>query len=376
MNNYLKYYKYSGHLMLLAIALLAGVLNSCDKEEDYGIPEITNIRVTDPDLADVTLTEAGLGRMIVIQGRNLASVTNIFFNDVEAFFIPTLVTNSNIIVTIPNEFPSEITNKIRVITLGGETSYDFVINIPAPVINNFPLEWVNEGEVLTIRGQYFHSIESVVFTGGAEGTVANVSPNILQVVVPAGAESGPVTVTALAGSGVSKAWFRDNRNMYIDFMENGLCWGGDANIIDAANIPAGVPVQPINGNFFYIKKDFAAGTWWIQETVLAYCGGLWVAGEPDKLALAFEMWVGEKWDKNWFEIIMEPGWKTWDWHGYITHGGDEEALSRTGWMTVKIPLSDMGVTGESFQYQWLSFKAQQETTLEVAFDNIRIVPID
>jgi hypothetical protein len=372
-----KYCKSAGKLMLITIALLAGFLSSCDKEEDYGIPVITNIRVTDPELADVSLTEAGLGRMIVIQGRNLASVTNIYFNDVEAFFIPTLVTNTNIIVTVPSEFPTEITNQIRVITLGGETAYDFIINIPAPVVNDFPLEWVNEGDVLTIRGQYFHSIESVVFTGGAVGTVADVAPNRLQVVVPAGAESGPVTVNALAGSGISKAWFRDNRNMYMDFMANGICWGGDGNVIDASNIPAGVPVQPINGNFFYIKKAFAANTWWIQETVLAYCGGLTVTGDSDKLALAFEMWIGEKWDKNWFEIITEPGWVQWPWRGWETHGGEDESLSRTGWMTVKIPFSDMGHTGtKTFKYEWLSFKAEQEATLEVAFDNIRIVPID
>ena len=362
-------------LLLLLLAVMACFF-SCEKEEDYGIPEITNIRVTDPELADVSLSEGNLGQMIVIQGRNLGSVMHIFFNDIEAFFIPTLVTDNNIIVTIPNDFPTEISNKITVVTMGGEAVYNFTINIPAPVVNDFPLEWVNEGDVLTIRGQYFHNIESVVFTGGAEGTIVNVSPTEIEITVPAGAETGPVTVNAVAGSGVSRAWFRDNRNMFIDFGEHFLCWGGNNYVVDAGNIPANITVVPINGNFYYIKKDYAGGTWWIEETVLAYCGDLWVNGDPSGLALAFEMWVGEKWDKNWFEIIVEPGWTTWNWHGYETHGGDDKSLSRTGWMTVKIPLSDMGVTGNSFQYQWMSFKAEQDCTIEFAFDNIRIVPLN
>jgi hypothetical protein len=377
MNQQIKYRAGAGAFGIMLIILAAAcLLYSCDKEESYGIPEITNIRVTDPDLADVSLTGGNLGQMIVIQGRNLSSTIKIYFNDVEALFIPTLVTDNNIIVTIPGDFPTEITNQIRVITLGGEATYNFIINVPSPVVNDFPLEWVNTGEILHIRGQYFHNVESVVFTGGAEGTVVDISPTRLQVTVPEGAETGPVTVNAVAGSGVSKAWFRDNRNMFIDFGENFLCWGGDDFVVDAANIPASVPVEPINGNFYYIKKNYAGGTWWIQETVLAYCGGLWVSGDPAKLALAFEMWVGEKWDKNWFEIIVEPGWTTWDWKGWETHGGDEKSLSRTGWMTVKIPLADMGLTGNSFQYQWMSFKAEQECTIEFAFDNIRIVPIN
>ena len=368
--------KGTGLLLLAMMTAMACVISSCEKDPDHGIPEITNIRVTDPDLADVSLTEGNMGQMIVIQGKNLGSVIEIYFNNVEAFFIPTLVTDNNIIVSIPNDFPSEITNQIRVVTLGGEANYDFTINIPAPVVRDFPLEWVNVGDVLTIRGQYFYNIESVVFTGGTEGTIANVTPNAMQVIVPEGAEGGPVTVNAIAGSGVSKAWFRDNRNMFIDFGENFLCWGGNDYVVDANNIPANVPVEPINGNFYYIKKDYAGGTWWIQETVLAYCGGLWVSGDPAKLALAFEMWVGEKWDKNWFEIIVEPGWTMWDWRGWETHGGDDKSLSRTGWMTVKIPLADMGLSGDSFQYQWMSFKAEQECTIEFAFDNIRIVPIN
>jgi hypothetical protein len=363
-------------LMVSILIITACFFYSCEKEESYGVPEITNVRVTDPDQADVTLTEANLGQMIVIQGRNLGSLLHLYFNDVEAFFIPTLVTNTSIIITIPSTFPTEINNQIRVVTKGGETTYNFVINIPAPVVNDFPLEWVNEGDVLTIRGQYFHSIESVVFTGDVEGAVVDVTPNELRVSVPEGAESGPVTVNALAGSGVSKAWFRDNRNMFIDFGEYWLCWGGNDYVIDAGNIPANVPVEPINGNFYYIKKDYAGETWWIEETVLAYCGDQWVNGNPANLALAFEMWVGEKWDNNWFEIIMEPGWNLWDWKGYETYGGDDNSLSRTGWMTVKIPLANMGVEGDSFQYQWMSFKAAEEATIEFAFDNIRIVPIN
>ena len=370
-------------LGLLMIFLAGSILtfSSCEKEEDYGMPEITNIRVTDPDMANVSLTEGELGQMIVIQGRNLKSAQHVFFNNVEAFFNPALATDENLIVRIPNEFPTEITNTIRVITKGGETAYNFVIDIPAPVANDFPLEWVPEGGTLVIRGDYFVNVESVEFAGGVSTTnFTAVSPKRLEVIVPGGAQTGPVKVHAVAGTATSKAHFRDSRNMMVDFSEAfPICWGGDAFVVDANNIPAHVPVEPINGNFYYIKEEYAAGSWWIQETVVAYCGGLTVSGLKDNWALAFEMWVGEAWDKNWFEIEMfGDAMIYYEWRGWETLGGEDKVLRNTGWMTVKIPLANMAaLSGDSFRMgRFGSYKAATADHIEFAFDNFRFVPLN
>lgn len=371
------------HMGLLFIIMAGSLLtfSSCEKEEEYGIPQITNIRVTDPGRADESLSVGELGQMIVIQGKNLRSAQHVFFNNVEAFFNPTLATDENLIVRIPNEFPTEITNAIKVVTKGGEASYNFVVDIPAPQAIDFPLEWVPEGEALTIRGDYFVNVNSVEFHGGATTTNFNiVTPQKLEVMVPAGAQSGPVKVHAVAGTATSRAHFRDNRNMMVDFSGAfPICWGGDAYVVNANNIPANVPVKPINGNFYYIKKDYAGGTWWIQETVIAYCGGLTVSGSKANWALAFEMWVGEAWDKNWFEIEMfGDAMIYYEWRGWDSLGGEAKVLRNTGWMTVKIPLANMtALSGDTFRMgRFGSYKAQHADVIEFAFDNFRFVPLN
>jgi hypothetical protein len=365
-------------LITLMLTGLVLTMPSCDKEEDYGVPQITNVRVTDPAQANVSLTEGALGQMVVIQGNNLKSTQQVFFNNLESFVNPSLVTDNNIIVRIPGDFPTEITNTIKVVTLGGETSYDFRVDIPLPVANDFPLEYVPEGGTLVIRGLYFYNVESIEFAGDVTTTNFVVdNPQQISVSVPAGAQSGPVKVHAVAGTATSKAHFRDNRNMMVNFDDKPICWGGDAFVVNADNIPAHVPVTPISGNFYYLKQDYAAGSWWIQETVIAYCGDIAIAPPKSDWMLAFEMWVGDVWDANWFEIEM-IGSSTiyYEWRGYNTLGGEAKKLSNTGWMTVKIPIADMtALSGDTFKLsRWGSYKAQNADTFEFAFDNFRFVP--
>lgn len=370
-----------GVLLILTAMVLSFV--SCEKDEDYGVPRITNVRVTDPAQANVPLSEGALGQMVVIQGENLASTYKVYFNSEEAFVLPTMITDRNIIVSIPSAFPIEITDQIRVVTKGGEATFGFPVNIPGPVIERIPLEWVPEGQPLTIQGAYFYNVESITFTGGViVNTFTIVNPETLQVVVPPDVEPGPVTITAVAGTATSRQWFRDNRGLMVDFSaQYPICWGGDAFVVNASSIPASVPVKPINGNFYYIKQDYPAGSWWIQETVIAYCGDVTVTGAKSDYAIAFEMWVGEKWDKNWLEFEMFGSGSTapvyYEWKGYNELGGEAKALEKTGWITVHIPLSNIAaLSGNTFRLGRLgSFKAEQAATIEFAFDNLRLVPL-
>jgi hypothetical protein len=367
-------------LVFTIISASSFILTSCESEEDFGTPRITSIRTTNPETANSGINQGNLGQMVVIQGENLESTQKVMFNNVEAFVNPAYVTNTNIILRVPSEFPSEINDMLTVVTKGGEATYNFPIDIPAPEAVDFPLEWVPEGGILTIKGQFFYNIESIEFTGGTSTTTFTVvNPQTIEVVVPADASSGPVQVHAVAGTGTTKAWFRDNRNMMVDFDAYPICWGGDAFVVNASDIPSHVPVEPINGNFYYIKQDYAAQSWWIQETVVAYCGDITVPAPKSNYALAFEMWVGEKWDKNWFEIEM-IGDATiyYEWRGYEVLGGDSKTLEDTGWFTVKIPLENMtALTGNTLKMgRFGSYKAQHEDTIEFAFDNFRFVPLN
>ncbi len=380
---YFKHWHARPVFVLLLLLVVPFTFIACDDEESYGTPKITNIRVTDPGEANISLTEGSLGQMVVIQGENLASTTHVFFNNVEATFNPSFVTDNNIIVSVPEDFPTEINDMVRVVTLGGEATHSFPIDIPAPSISGFPLEWVPEGGILTIRGQYFYNVNSIEFTGGVSTTNFTIlNPQTIEVIVPADAESGPVTVDAVAGSASSNAWFRDNRNMMVDFDENPICWGGMANVVDATAMPAGIPIDPISDNFYYIKKDYAANSWWIEETVIAYCGGVTVTGPKSDFALTFEMYVGASWEFNWFEVEMfgdnsdDPVY--FEWRGFDILGGEDKVLENTGWMTVRIPLSAMeNLGGSTYRMgRFGSYKAEAEDTIEFAFDNFRFTPLN
>ncbi len=373
--------KVLGMCMVLAISTtLTFTLNSCEEKENYGTPKITSVRTTDPATATAPITSGNLGQLVVIQGENLESTQEVYFNSEKAFVNPSFVTNNNVIVRVPDDFPTEITNNIKLITKGGEAIYNFPIDIPPPVAIDFPLEWVPSGGTLIINGNYFHNVKQIEFAGGVTTTNFTV-PNarVINVIVPPDASSGPVKVHAVAGIATSKAHFRDNRGMMVNFDDFPICWGGNEFVVNASNVPANIPAKPISGNYYYIKKNYAANTWWIQETVIAYCGNVSVAGNKANFAVAFEMWVGNTWDKNWFEIEM-VGSSTifYEWRGWEHLGGEAKKLANTGWITVKIPLSMMtALRGETFKVGRLgSFKAQHETTIEFAFDNIRLVPLN
>src|SRR5690606_38828778 len=109
---------------LISLAVLSLVFVSCDDDET-GMPVITNIRVIEKD-SSITAGEFGLP--IAIQGRNLGGVTEAYFNDVRARLNPVYVTNTNILLFVTDDGPSEVTNKITLVTASGQiVSTDFEV---------------------------------------------------------------------------------------------------------------------------------------------------------------------------------------------------------------------------------------------------------
>lgn len=360
----------------LPLLLFFGLLlfNSCEKEEDYGQPRITNIRITDPAKADSSLSGGDLGQLIVIQGENLGSVQHIYFNTEEASFNPTYVTNTNIIVPIPSEFPSEINDQVTVETKGGTATYEFAVDIPSPLISGTKTHYVPDGEEMVIDGNYFYNVESVIFPDNKEATIVSQEPEKLTVIVPEGAGVGKIKVNAVAGEAESDFIFRDTTMVFVNFDNYPICWGGGDYVVNPDTLTGDFPVEPISGNFYYLKNDYAAQTWWIEETVIAYCGGGYQVDNIADYVLRFEMWVGEEWNSNWFEIgMIEAG--LYDWKGY--EGTEEGSLKNTGWMTVDVSLSNWSFPSKTVNLERFgSYKAEVDATFEFAFDNFRLAKIN
>ena len=70
---------------------------------------------------------------VCVVGENLRSVTELFFNDQPAVLNTSYMTDHTLIVTVPNEIPDLVTDKIYFVTQSKDTvAYDFHVIIPAP----------------------------------------------------------------------------------------------------------------------------------------------------------------------------------------------------------------------------------------------------
>lgn len=344
--------KYLKHMPLLIVAvMIAGMIGlsttSC-KKETPGEPGIFYVRVTDPAKADSLMIGAYMGNLIAIVGQNLGDVREIWFNDQEATLNRAYITSTTILVSVPSTVPSVVTDKMKLVFGdGSELLYDFKVNVPGPQISSVKCEFVPAGGTMELTGDYFFE-PKVMFTGGVEGTLADFDKLLMHVVVPEGAEPGPVTVQTNFGKVKSKFMFRDNSNTILDF-DTWKHESWTAPIADPASNPS---PAPCDGGYAFFKHA-AVGEWmWTNELTLQYWaprgskGAVPVAkGLVSDLVFKFEVNVPIEWKDVRMEIFFgpyaedhgrdKPGcaiarWKPWKNGPYKTDG----------WVTIAIPLTE------------------------------------
>jgi len=172
-----KYINGSLKYSLLALLLVCScqlTFTSChDNEEGMGTPEITGVRVPDPEKADSLFTKSGPGQIIAIIGNNLANVMKVYINDQEVYFNPTMNTAHSVIVTVPTEadgfkltaFDSSLKDEIRVETSHGTAVYSFKITAPSPSITRLQASYPRQtGDELYVYGINLVDIEKIYFT--------------------------------------------------------------------------------------------------------------------------------------------------------------------------------------------------------------------
>ncbi|TCO10802.1 glycan-binding surface protein [Natronoflexus pectinivorans] len=347
-------------VMLLLISIFAGtIFQSCDDDDDdNGMPEIQYIRITDPDKSDSLIVRAFLGNTIALVGSNLQNVVEIWFNDQPAKLNVNYITRRSIIVTIPNAIPEEVTNQITLVTRGGlEYKYDFQVVVPSPLLSSMLCEYVPDGEIAVIRGNYFIDDESapleVIFPGNIPGFVEEVSVTQVKVRVPEGTSSGPIAVRSIYGQSRSSFYFRDDRNIFLDFDHLfGAGWR-PGNV--RGDDPAGV-----SGN--YLALTGAIADWdWLEDNLAM---NLWGVSSPDHSAplfdlmgnrledmvLKFEVNVVNPWAVGFMQLIFTR-YDVANTNAYYSDESLGRALWRPwftsgtpfqtdGWITVTIPMSE------------------------------------
>jgi hypothetical protein len=205
---------------VLFLLLITGAV-SCKKNDDAA-PSLTRVRTVTkydsvlvthrvdlgtsytskdviPQAFDSTVTAGPLGGLFAIIGTNLQTTTSVSFNGYSVYFNPTLVTNTSIIVKIPDETPwLNGDNKLVVTTKYGTASIDFTVLQPAPAIKGLSQFAGNPGDTVTITGTVLDNA-SVVKFGAATAKIVSTTSTALKVIVPANA-LGVTSVTTPGGS--------------------------------------------------------------------------------------------------------------------------------------------------------------------------------
>jgi len=168
------------YLFMMILPLMIGILSSCsdDDNSSSGVPEITGVRITDPDKADSLFTTVTRGNMIVLVGHNLDGAQHLYINDQEVSFNANYNTSTHLIATVPGDLTvygedQTIRKEIRLVTSHGSCTYAFSVVAGEPVIDYYQVELtelpdgtyaVVPGQPLDIYGSLFHEVESVYLT--------------------------------------------------------------------------------------------------------------------------------------------------------------------------------------------------------------------
>ncbi|WP_324679060.1 glycan-binding surface protein [Hymenobacter sp. GOD-10R] len=396
--------KSSHRLLIWLLLLLAFTQTACDKDDENEPPTITTIRAYLASPADSVLSRVGPGAWIVIQGSGFKSTKQVFFDGIQATFNPALLADRNLVVQIPEGIPfatvpTDQMNSIRVVTEGGETTFQFPIQAPPPVITAASNEFAYPGETITLSGTYLYLIDKITFPGNVNATefTATDDGTTVRVKVPANVrQGGSIMVKTQFGTAISPFGFNSPTGMLLNFDDVGSNLWGSTVTNSTTLYPGG------HGNYASMVQDLVPANnwdWFNGKRAINSPPGEWVPaselGQPaGNYALKFEIFVKEPWSTGallvtpsdaWVYIARYEPWKT------------TPNFKTTGWMTVTLPLSTfklkdptlgdgngkaavtvrdiIGSTDEFVRMMFVNDTATPLAKLDLAIDNIRVVKI-
>lgn len=182
-----------------------------------GASAIDYVVTTPPAIFSFTPTNGPVGALVTITGNNFIGTTKVDFNGVSAtgFVIDS---NTQIRAYVP---AGATTGLIRVTNPDGvAVSPNIFTVILPPLITSFaPLRGV-VGTEITISGNHFTGVTSVSLNGKPAAFALN-SDTLLLTKVPAGATTGPITVTNAAGSVTSAVNFTKLHTLTVLYAGSG-----------------------------------------------------------------------------------------------------------------------------------------------------------
>lgn len=392
--------------IILLLALFTGFV-ACDKDDDSK-PIITKLRANSPAPNDSTLTLAGPGQTVVIQGSGFASTTRVYFNGYPTPFNSAILSDNNIVVTIPADMPfasldpSQL-NTVKVVTKNGEVVFSFPVVPPPAIVSGASNENAKAGERITIMGNNFFFVEKVIFPGGVATTTniaATASGTSLEVTVPAGiTQAGTVQVVTKFGTGTSVFRFNDFATGMIANFDDISFYEWGCTIRDDASLFPGN-----HGKYAHLQQDNITGNnwdWWNGKRGIITLRKDWLPasenGNPAaNYAMKFEIYIKEPLSSG-VMLIGPPPNDTWVYMYRFEPWKTTPGLKTNGWVTVTVPLSEfrkksstgtdgagdkavtvadvIGGIDELVKFMFVNDGATAIAKLDIAVDNIRVYKI-
>ena len=168
--------------------------------------------IPSPTITGFTPGSGPVGASVVITGKNFINVTDVQFNGTSAVF--TVPSSGQIRVTVP---VGATTGPISVTTLSGTATStgNFIVTVPLPAITGFTPSSGSVGASVAITGQNFTGATDVQFNGTSAVFTVPSSAQI-RVIVPAGATTGPISVTTPNGTATSAGNFTINYTLTLN----------------------------------------------------------------------------------------------------------------------------------------------------------------
>jgi len=313
--------KYTKVILLAAVALTG--FTSCEDEPDKyevasGKPTVYYIRnlgseiVGNLDTEETVYTngqfvvEASPGSSLCLVGENLRSIYEMWVNDLQCVLNNSYITDNTMIVDLPSGIPSEVSDKIYLITQKRDTvTVDFHVVIPSPILNTVSNEYAKAGSTLTIVGRYFiddPTIPIKVYFKDADGNnleaeITSISEDYttMTVVVPQGVSTGAITIENIYGEVTST----------FDYMDD----GSSKNSTILFDFDGGGIVMPVSGG--------KIGHGW--HSVICQEDEWSISGAYMQLGNGSATMGDETWDDGTFSFEYWPGnWK--DTEDYADEG--------------------------------------------------------
>jgi hypothetical protein len=392
--------------VIVLLVLVTGFA-ACEKDKDIK-PAITRLRAISPSPNDSTLTLAGPGQTVVIQGRGFTSTTQIFFNGYPTPFNSALLADDNIVVTIPADMPFASLdpaqlNTVKVVTRNGEAVLSFPVVPPPAVLLSASNENALAGARITIRGNNLFFVEKVIFPGGIAVTTnltTVASGTSVEVTVPAGiTQAGPLQIMTKSGTGTSVFLFNDYATGMITNFDNinNFSWG--CTIRDDAGLFPGN-----HGKYAHLQQDGITGNnwdWWNGKRGMMTNAKDWLPaselGNPaGNYAMKFDIYVKEPWATGVL-LIGPPPNDAWGYMYRYEPWKTQPGFKTNGWITVTVPLSEfrkksasgtegagdqaakvsdvIGGIDEIAKFMFVNDTGTPIAKLDLAIDNVRVYKI-